>query len=469
MVKGRATSPAHHPSDCDLCGHFCRRRASPLSHPCPLFSRFPRTTPLVASSCCQASLRPDLNTEHGRDSIGTTIAIAPSPFSYTHSSCSRPSPLTAAMSLLVAPSRSRFLISESALKLSLTPPPSATPTGSVSSASSASSGSSSSFAVRRKQFRPTSVPADPAQPRVHSESESLVSLGIVVVVSGARPEPFVRRSLKRPFRAIDREPKERDGPPREQPRYRPPPPDVPLPMRRRLRPTHALARKLPLYHPSRPLRELPPLPSAAGVEEAAPEPQATRTSGRTRRPPPRNLEHLIVAVSNTARTREREKDKERHDRDRERSPAKKRKVVVLAADEMDVDVDMPSPVPEPAPAPVAPAPADSGRSSSRNAASKKKAPVPEPTPMLEDTPPVEDRSSRRVTRRGKDISVTPTPPPIEPPKEAAASKHSSRAPSRKSRPSKAGSEGESTPAATPVPTPAVTRRTSARKSGGGDS
>ncbi|KAG9079126.1 hypothetical protein FS749_008808 [Ceratobasidium sp. UAMH 11750] len=365
-----------------------------------------------------------------------------------------------------AASRSRFLISESALKLSLTPAPSATPTGSVSSASSASSASSSSFAVRRKQFRPTTVPADQAQPRVHSESPSLVSLGIVLVVSGAHPDPYVRRSLKRPFRAIDREPKDRDGgPPREQPRYRPPPPDMPLPVRRRLRPTHALTRKLPLYHPSRPLRDLPPLPTPVDVQAAAPEPQATRSSARTRRPPPRNLEHLIVAVSNTARTRERERDKDRNDR--ERSPAKKRKVVVLATDEMDVDVDVP------APAPVASAPvvAESGRSSSRSSASKKKAPAPEPTPMIEDTPPVEEletgKNTRRVTRRGKDISVTPTPPPPEPAKEAPSKSQSSRAPARKSRPSKTGSEAESTPAATPVP-PAITRRTSARRSGGGD-
>lgn len=129
-------------------------------------------------------------------------------------------PPTLALAAMAAASRSRFLISESALKLSLTPPPSATPTGSVSCASSASSSSSSSFAVRRKQFRPTSVPADPDQPRVH-EFPSLVSLGIVLVVSGAPPDPYTRRSLKRPHRAIDREPKERhlDGQPREQPRY----------------------------------------------------------------------------------------------------------------------------------------------------------------------------------------------------------------------------------------------------------
>ncbi|KAF8608567.1 hypothetical protein BDV93DRAFT_202651 [Ceratobasidium sp. AG-I] len=378
-----------------------------------------------------------------------------------------------------APSRSRFLISESALKLSLTPAPSTTPTGSVSSASSASSSSSSSFAVRRKQFRPTSVPAD--QPRVHSEPPSLVSLGIVLVVSGAPPDPYVRRPLKRPFRAIDREPKERDGQPREQPRYRPPPPDVPLPARRRLRTTFALTRQLPLYHPSRPLRDLPPLPTPVDVETVVPEPQATRSSGRTRRPPPRNLEHLIVAVSNTARQRENGREKEK---ERERSPAKKRKVVVLAVDDLDVEMDTPTPTPTPTVTPT-PAPESVRGNASRSAALKKKAQPVVPVEVHEDTPPVEEadsgRGARRATRRGgKDVSVTPTPPPAEVPAPAAKSSRSrsSQAPKgrkalRRNSDETATEEtdgGESQSKTTPAP-PAKSsrlppRRTRARRSGG---
>ncbi|ELU38426.1 hypothetical protein AG1IA_07548 [Rhizoctonia solani AG-1 IA] len=129
------------------------------------------------------------------------------------------------VSAMATASRSRFLISESTLKLSLTPPPSASGTDSVSCTSSTSSHSSSSFAVRRKQFRPTTVPNDqdgPHEARVHSESAtSLVSLGIVLVVSGAQPDPYTRRPLKRPHRVIEREPKEKnaDGQTKEQPRY----------------------------------------------------------------------------------------------------------------------------------------------------------------------------------------------------------------------------------------------------------
>jgi hypothetical protein len=233
---------------------------------------------------------------------------------------------------------------------------------------------------------------------------------------------------------------------------------VPLPVRRCQRPTHthALVRKLPLYHP---LRPLPPLPCPVDVEPSAPpEPhsQATRSSGRTRRPPPRNLEHLIVAVSNTARQRQ-------------GSPSKKRKVVVLAADEMDVDVD--------------------AESESAASASKKKAPAPVPVDVVEDsTPPVEEvefgRGARRATRRsgGKDLSVTPTPPPqaqAQAEVPAAGSKPQSRvvsgsgsqarkprsAPRRVTRRNSDETSSEEKDAGESIPAP-VSRRTSSRRTGG---
>ncbi|KAH7339401.1 hypothetical protein B0J17DRAFT_716429 [Rhizoctonia solani] len=341
-------------------------------------------------------------------------------------------------------SRSRFLISESALKLSLTPPPSATGTDSLSCTSSASSHSSSSFAVRRKQFRPTSVPNDQSQPheaRVHSESSSsLVSLGIVLVVSGAQPDPSTRRPLKRPHRFIEREPKEKnaDGQTKEQPRYKPPPPDAPLTVRRHQRPLK-LTRTLPLYHP---LRPLPPLPSPADSEPSVPpesQNPATRSSGRTRRPPPRNLEHLIVAVSNTAKQRQ-------------GSPAKKRKVVVIATDEMDVDVD-----------------AESETGSSKKRANHSVETTDEP--MVEETDSSSGRARRAARRSGGKESVTPTPPPQEPPvsSKTQAGRASSGAQSKKSTSSngrstarrvtrrnsdETSSEEKDTAESTPVPAPA---------------
>ncbi|CAE6446170.1 unnamed protein product [Rhizoctonia solani] len=359
-------------------------------------------------------------------------------------------------------SRSRFLISESALKLSLTPPPSASGTDSLSCTSSASSHSSSSFAVRRKQFRPTSVPNDQSRPheaRVHSESSSsLVSLGIVLVVSGAQPDSTTRRPLKRPHRLIEREPKEKnaDGQTKEQPRYKPPPPDVPLTIRRRQRPLK-LTRTLPLYHP---LRPLPPLPSPAESEPSAPvesQNPATRSSGRTRRPPPRNLEHLIVAVSNTAKQRQ-------------SSPAKKRKVVVIAADEMDVDVD----------------------AESETGSLKKRAKDSElaDEPMVEETDSSSGRA-RRAARRsgGGKESATPTPPPQEPPVSSTTKTQTGRAlPGAQSKKpvssngrstgrrvtrrnsDETSSEEKDTAESTPVHTPAPTasRRISARRSAGVD-
>ncbi|CAE6430372.1 unnamed protein product [Rhizoctonia solani] len=356
-------------------------------------------------------------------------------------------------------SRSRFLISESALKLSLTPPPSASGTDSVSCTSSASSHSSSSFAVRRKQFRPTNVPNDqdrPHEARVHSESSnSLVSLGIVLVVSGAQPDSAVRRPLKRPHRAIEREPKEKnaDGQAKEQPRYKPPPPHVPLTVRRRQRPIK-LTRTLPLYHP---LRPLPPLPSPAESEPSAPVEQnpATRSSGRTRRPPPRNLEHLIVAVSNTAKQRQ-------------GSPAKKRKVVVIAADEIDID----------------------GDGESETNSSKKKKDSGSTLELAEeatfdDTDSGSGRAKRAARRSGgKDSSATPTPPPQEPPatsktQPARASGAQSKKPASSNTRSTArrvtrrnsdetSSEEKDTAESTLVPAqvPSAARRTSARRSAG---
>ncbi|CAE7081101.1 unnamed protein product [Rhizoctonia solani] len=331
--------------------------------------------------------------------------------------------------------RSRFIISESALKQSLTPPPSATGTDSLSCTSSASSYSSSSFAVRRKQFRATSV-ANPHEARVHSEStSSLVSLGIVLVVSGAQPDPHARRPLKRP-RTIEREPKEKnsDGQAKEQPRYKPPPPDVPLRGPRRQRPLK-LSRTLPLYHP---LRPLPPLPPPTTHEPSAPaesQNPATRSSGRTRRPPPRNLEHLIVAVSNTAKQRQ-------------GSPAKKRKVVVIAADEMDVD--------------------DESEGSSK----KKK-----DSEVLED-PEFETDSSlgraRRAARRNGKDSATPTPPPQEPAKQPARApsgqskkpvSRTGRRVTRRNSDETSSEEKDTESIAVPAP-PAASRRTSARRSAG---
>ncbi|KAJ1304362.1 hypothetical protein OPQ81_005517 [Rhizoctonia solani] len=355
-------------------------------------------------------------------------------------------------------SRSRFLISESALKLSLTPPPSATGTDSLSCASSASSHSNSSFAVRRKQFRPTSVPNErnrPHEARVHNESSSsLVSLGIVLVVSGAQPDTYTRRPLKRPHRLIEREPKEKnpDGQTKEQPRYKPPPPDVPLTVRRRQRPIK-LTRTLPLYHP---LRPLPPLPSPADSEPSAPpesQNPATRSSGRTRRPPPRNLEHLIVAVSNTAKQRQ-------------GSPAKKRKVVVIAADEMDVDVDQES---------------ETGSSKKK---SKNPTFVEMDEPTVEETDSSSGRARRAARRGGGKESLTPTPPPQEPPaSKTQAARSSSAAQSKKPvsgngrstarrvtrrNSDETSSEEKDTAESTLVPTSAssVPRRTSARRSAG---
>ncbi|KAF8757147.1 hypothetical protein RHS01_04040 [Rhizoctonia solani] len=311
------------------------------------------------------------------------------------------------VSAMATASRSRFLISESTLKLSLTPPPSASGTDSVSCTSSTSSHSSSSFAVRRKQFRPTTVPNDqdgPHEARVHSESAtSLVSLGIVLVVSGAQPDPYTRRPLKRPHRVIEREPKEKnaDGQTKEQPRYKPPPPDVPLTICRRQRPLK-LTRTLPLYHP---LRPLPPLPSPVDSEPSAPVEQnpATRSSGRTRRPPPRNLEHLIVAVSNTAKQRQ-------------GSPAKKRKVVVIAADEMDIDIDAES---------------ETGSSKKKTKESGSTSVELSEEPAGDDTDSGSGRAKRAARRNGgKDLSVTPTPPPQEP---TASSKTQARASSAQSK------------------------------------
>ncbi|CAE6508865.1 unnamed protein product [Rhizoctonia solani] len=351
---------------------------------------------------------------------------------------------------MAGPSRSRFLISESALKLSLTPPPSATGTDSLSCTSSTSSHSSSSFAVRRKQFMATSVPNNHHEPRVHSESSSsLVSLGIVLVVSGAQPDPCARRPLKRPHRAIEREPKEKnsDGQTKEQPRYKPPPPHVPLSVRRRIRPLK-LTRTLPLYHP---LRPLPPLPSPAESEPSAPaesQNPATRSSGRTRRPPARNLEHLIVAVSNTAKQRQ-------------GSPAKKRKVVVIA-DDMDVEDE-----------------SETGSSKKKNGISVEL--VEEP---VEETDSSSGRARRAARRNGGKESATPTPPPQEPLSSsktqatrasAAQSKkpalsHGRPAARRVTRRNsdETSSEEKDTAESTPVPTsaPLVPRRTSARRSAG---
>ncbi|KAB5593304.1 hypothetical protein CTheo_3222 [Ceratobasidium theobromae] len=275
--------------------------------------------------------------------------------------------------------RSRFLVSERALNLATL---ASTPTGSVSCASSASS-SSSSFAVRRKL-----VP--------HACDATLVSLGIVLVVSSAQPDT-PRRPPKRP-RALDRDPK-LDIIPREQPRYRPPPPDVPLPTRR---PRSPPARRLPLYHPLRPLPPLPvPDPPSAPVEPALP----TRSSARTRRPPPRNLEHLIVAVSNTARQRQ-------------ASPAKKRKV------DMDDDPDAKRP---------------------------------------DDTEDDSARARRLARRTAKDLEATP-PRQHDPPKPPSRAARKPPAPPPRSAPRRATRRSSADTSSDEKDAPLVSRRTSSRRS-----
>ncbi|KEP51358.1 hypothetical protein V565_063270 [Rhizoctonia solani 123E] len=384
----------------------------------------------------------DANTLHWHRSGTCSAAV----LSLTHYSL--------ALSAMTSTGRSRFLISESALKLSLTPPPSATGTDSLSCASSTSS-SSSSFAVRRKQFRATSVPNHQHEARVHSESSSsLVSLGIVLVVSGAQPDPYTRRPLKRPHRAIEREPKEKnpDGQTKEQPRYKPPPPHVPLTVRRRQR-ALKLTRTLPLYHP---LRPLPPLPSPADSEPSVPvesQNPATRSSGRTRRPPPRNLEHLIVAVSNTAKQRQ-------------TSPTKKRKVVVIADDDMDMDIDFES---------------ETGSLKKKTKDSSGVDLVEDPA--FEETDSSSGRARRAARRNGGKDSVTPTPPPQEHPapsttktarssgaqakKPALSSRSTARRVTRRNSDETSSEEKDTAePALVPTPAPAVPRRTSARRSAG---